>query len=464
MFLPRSVGGRVWAWQAILVTIGAGILLVPAMANGFPFVYDDTADYIVFTPRLYRSPYYGLFIFFFHLNTFIWLPVVAQALILSHIIWTWVRIEIDAKRQMLVFAAAIVLLTLFSSAPIMAAYLMADTFTAVMVLAIGLLVFRSDRLSTAERIYFFLLASLAAAAHVSHVSIAAALCAVLFLLQLAQGESLRQAGARLRLVAAAILLAMAANVLNSAVIHRMFTLSPAGSSFLLANLIEYGPARRYLNEACPEAGYKICAQLEQIPDNSFLMLWGTEFYNQLGGIPGMREEASRIVLATLKSRPGDVLDMVVQVVGKALLRRAPGAELAPIGNTYWFEDTLNKRFGPATLRSYRSSAQARNVVPRDMLSRVDAVIFPTSLAIVIGGMIFAAWYRRPEPVALGALVLGGFAVNTVLCAVASGVFDRYQSRVSWLLPFAAVLLVGRLVDARARCVGTLPQAADQARA
>jgi hypothetical protein len=59
-------------------------------------------------------------------------------------------------------------------------------------------------------------------------------------------------------------------------------------------------------------------------------------------------------------------------------------------------------------------------------------------------------------------VLGGFAINLIVCAVASGVYDRYQSRASWLLPFAAVLVVARLLDAQAGRIGKLPYAADQA--
>jgi hypothetical protein len=69
---------------------------VPAGARvdqRFPFVFPDSEDYLVFTPHLHRSPFYGLFIFFFHLNRFIWAPVLAQGVIASHLIWVLVRIH-----------------------------------------------------------------------------------------------------------------------------------------------------------------------------------------------------------------------------------------------------------------------------------------------------------------------------------------------------------------------------------
>jgi hypothetical protein len=59
----------------VAIVAGAISLLVPALINGFPFVFPDSQDYLVFTPHLNRSPFYGLFIFFVHLNHFIWAPV-----------------------------------------------------------------------------------------------------------------------------------------------------------------------------------------------------------------------------------------------------------------------------------------------------------------------------------------------------------------------------------------------------
>ena len=76
----------------VAISAGAAFLLLPALINGFPFVFPDSEDYLVFTPMPYRSPYYGLFIFFFHLNHFIWAPILVQAVIASHLIWVLVRI------------------------------------------------------------------------------------------------------------------------------------------------------------------------------------------------------------------------------------------------------------------------------------------------------------------------------------------------------------------------------------
>ena len=119
---------------AMAIVVGACFFSVPALINGFPFVFPDSADYLVFTPHIYRSPFYGLFIFFFHLDQFIWAPVLAQALIASHLIWVFVRIYAGQPRLRW-FASVVLILGLFSSLPFFVGFIMPDFFTAVIILA-----------------------------------------------------------------------------------------------------------------------------------------------------------------------------------------------------------------------------------------------------------------------------------------------------------------------------------------
>jgi hypothetical protein len=113
-------------------------------------------------------------------------------------------------------------------------------------------------------------------------------------------------------------------LLNNIVIHHSFALFPAGQSFLLANMIEHGPARRYLQETCPAADYKICRIAKSLPMTSHELLWAADAYRELGGFDGMREEAAQIVRNTFRSRPWDVLQMTVDtVVGSPFVTHAP---------------------------------------------------------------------------------------------------------------------------------------------
>ena len=156
---------------------------IPALVNGFPFVFPDSVDYLVFTPRIYRSPFYGLFIFFFHLDRFIWAPVFAQALIASHLLWVFVRIY-AGEPKLGWFALIVLTLGLFSSLPFFTGFIMPDFFTSVMILVFYLLGFQAAALGRGERLYFVLLACVAISAHISHLPQAIALAFLVVFLRI----------------------------------------------------------------------------------------------------------------------------------------------------------------------------------------------------------------------------------------------------------------------------------------
>jgi hypothetical protein len=211
-------------------------------------------------------------------------------------------------------------------------------------------------------------------------------------------------------------------------------------------MIEHGPARRYLQETCPAAGYKICSIAKSLPTTSNDLLW-TEAYRELGGFDGMREEAKLVVIGTLRSRPWDVLLMAVDTVGSSFVTHAPGAELTPLGNHSWMINVLTKKkFGLSTVRAYEDSLQSQDAVPRALLRAVDNISFPiAAVGLLISGILA---FRRgfQEATALAILVPAAYAINNTLCAFASGVWHRYQARVTWLFALAALLIIIQLIE------------------
>jgi len=137
----------------------------------------------------------------------------------------------------------------------------------------------------------------------------------------AAGLPPRFCGARIDTRGILSVLSTTAILLNNIVIHHSFALFPAGQS--LANMIEHGPARRYLQETCPAADYKICRIAKSLPMTSHELLWAADAYRELGGFDGMREEAAQIVRNTFRSRPWDVLQMTVDTVGSPFVTHAP---------------------------------------------------------------------------------------------------------------------------------------------
>jgi hypothetical protein len=305
-------------------------------------------------------------------------------------------------------------------------------------------------------ITFSLLACVAIAAHLTHPPLALVVIACIIVFQIAGHLAPRLILIRTGVASIPIALAILAILVNNIVIHRVLAIYAAGSTLLLANMIEYGPARSYLQEACPAAGYKICPAINDCLTNPHWgdwcepsgsrwvanrFLWNSPAFHQLGGFAGMRDEAGSIVAATIEARPWDVFDMAKRTAGSALVTHAPGAELEPLITDEWMVDVLSKKFGPSTVRAYKESLQSNGLIPRDFLRIVDNVTFPLALASMLTAGLFALRRGLWEAVGLVVLVFVFFVTNAVLCGFASGVFDRYQARMTWLFPLAALLTV-----------------------
>ena len=293
----------------------------------------------------------------------------------------------------------------------------------------------------------FLFACLATCSHIAHITMGAGLLALIAVLLALTGKSWRMVARRVGLLSLPIVLSAAALLLNNAVIHRAFTLYPAGNSLLMANLIEAGPGRRYLHDACPEAGYKICQIVDRLPRTANQLLWGGS-YTALGGLRAMEDEARTIVQATLRAYPEEVAAMVIHNFVAALHTHRPAYEFIPwTGEVPSMTALIDKKFGHEARDAYLGSAQSRGKVPRDLIGAVDDIAFPLSLLAFVWFSALALRRQMVEPACLAIIVACGFIGNALLTSAASGVFDRYQARLSWLFLAAGVLVWARLRDA-----------------
>jgi hypothetical protein len=446
-----------WTLTDVAVIVAASIaFLIPAFLNGFPFLYPDSGDYLVLTPQLYRSPFYSLFLLFAHMDRFIWNAVLAQALILSWMLFLLCRLY--SSRPVATFLVLVALLVPFSSAAYFASFLMADIMTPLMFLAMYIMAFHLSELPRIDRACVFLFACLATCSHIAHITMGFGLLALIAVLLALTGNSRRMIARRVGLLSLPVLLSTAALLLNNVVIHRAFTLYPAGHSLLMANLIEAGPGRRYIHDACPIAGYKICQIADRLPRTANQLLWGGPFA-ALGGLAAMEDEAGEIVSATLRTYPYEVALMVGRNFIAALQTHRPAHEfIAWTAEVPSMTDLIEKKFGRAARDAYLGSAQSTGRVPRDLIAAVDDIAFPISLLGFVWFSVFALRRQMIEPACLAIITVCGFLGNALLTSAASGVFDRYQARLSWLFLAAGVLVWARLREASRRSPQALRQA------
>lgn len=425
------------------ILAGAALLAWPAFVNGYPLVFSDTGGFLHQTLgplMIWDKPWiYGPMLHAFHWRVTLWLPLAAQALVVSHLLWLVARCcggTGPGWHLLLCLALAVT-----TTAPFSVALLMPDILAPVMVLALGLLGFAEDRLSRRERLWLGLLAMLAIAAHLSHLPVAGLLVWLVLLLRRALRPVLRVA---LPLLGAAALL-LATNLAG----HGRLALSPHGATFLLARLVADGPAARTIAAECPGAGWYLCAWAGRLPTHSDDFLWAPDspVNRDADGNPRMlggamlSPEAGAIVAATLRREP-------LAVLGHVLANGARQAVTAGAG------DTLGNRHLDATVArmlalGFPQAEQRRFATARQAGGGlVDLVVplAPLHAAALLAGLLGLLWaLPRPgldAPVrGLVLAVLLGVAANALATGGLSGVNPRYQARIAWLLPMLALVVL-----------------------
>lgn len=480
------------------ILAGAVLLLWPALLNGYPLVFSDTGGFLHQTLgplMLWDKPWvYGPLLHLAHWRVSLWPAAAAQALIVSHLLWLTQRVlagTAHPARHLLTCLA----LAALTTAPFTVAMLMPDVFAPVVILALFLLGPGRDRLSRGERAWLLLLATCGIAAHLSHLPIAAALVVVALLrvcletrhaacfqarrrpaappghrfqdtavdgraglragaglakqalCGLPRGRALRDAAWTAAPLIAAVALLLASNAIG----HGRLALSPHGATFLLARLQADGPATEVLRARCPDAGWYLCGFVDRLPMDANDFLWSPDSpVNRdaegqarfLGGAL-LSAEAGEIVGETLRAHPLAVIATALRNTLRQLVTVGVGDTLGPENLATALRPRLAEGFPPSELAAFDASLQRH-----DALRQAVAPLLPlydAFLLLVLPLLAWQAWraVRARDAVALGCLafILVGVLANAAATGGLSGVFPRYQARVAWLLPLAALLLI-----------------------
>lgn len=424
----------------LAILLGGGLLVWPAIANGYPLLFSDTGAFLaqLLVPfMVWDKPYvYGPVLAVVSLKLTLWLPALAQGLLLS---WVWWRVQAALRSVSAAWHLGVcAVLAVGTAAPWFAAMLMPDILAPLTVLALFLLAYDE---TGRRRWPLYLLAGFAIATHLTHLVIAAACLGVLLLLR-------PRAMPR---VAVPLLGALALLLATNLVGHGRFGVSPYGSLFALARMVGDGPARTYLTEVCPGAGYHMCSWVGRLPADSDEFLWDPKgpVWTSPDAPKGLAPEASRIVQATILAHPVAVARAALANTVTQLLT----LRLDEVIGDYWLDETVGFR-----LRNHYPAAEdARFQAGAQRHDRLRAIAAPLQtpqiMLLVVGavltlGVLVWSWRRDRRLFALAALCVVGILANAFATGALSGPHDRYGARIAWLLVLVPLLAIGqqRVID------------------
>ena len=482
------------------IGVAALMMMVPAIINGTPFYFGDVANYLglsrllmsddptqtiitVYSDPAYqqapqplevredllaraasylgaRSIFYALFLG----NTVDaltpWAPAFLQCLFVSTSVWVFLRTlwgAIAHWKYLLLMLA----LTWTTPVAIVSSKLMPDIFIAPMMLFIVALFVAWTRLSWTRRLWLAAGVFVPLLVHISHPPVAFAMTIAGFVLMWAVSRDMRAP-----LQAAALLVATlgAATIVKSA--GDAMTTTHLGVKlerppFMLSRVLEDGPGLHYLRDECADSDFEICKYADRIlavdpftageftlwditdPDESVYQVIDVESRAR------MREQAMDFAIAAIAREP------MLQVVesAKNFAAQLLSFKFEGTGTTLsWKYEFWEGRYG------WIGNNERLKWVPQDCIdhpsqrcgrfyhwlltppSALTACLSLALFAFVAYGFVVAHGWR---PSKLGGaeiaiiLVLCAILANAFVCGVFAGPFDRYQSRIIWLLPLIA---------------------------
>ncbi|CUH64307.1 hypothetical protein TG4357_01202 [Thalassovita gelatinovora] len=397
-----------------------------------------------------RSPWFGGFLLIGVVLADGAGPVLIQAALVLGVIGLTCRNVLGRSDFGPVIAAGLALLTPLA---LYTDYLMPDLAAGVAILALANLMLFDDRMGRGQWAFWAVMLTGTLLFHVSHVLVAAVLLVLSALVAWRCFGRLPRRG--IATVLAAIAICVAGQAGFSAMVKNHYGAAPMRPPFLTARLVADGPGFEYLTENCATEAFAICAYLDRMPGDELRAGRGTWYSNVLlwsddpqQGVyetasPEMRARLSgeqmRFTLAVLRADP-------VAVIGHGLsnaVRQFFRWRVDEIGDLYPGGFIAAPLIDPAPLLSIGPGLAFEPA----RLSPVYQVSTGLALLACALLLVLIARYPRDAQGGLGLMIviLLGLVLNAGVTGTLSGVDDRYQTRVVWLLGLVVVLAVVQLI-------------------
>ena len=435
------------------ILLGAVILSIVGLYNGYPLVYSDTGTYIYsgfdkFIPND-RPVVYGLFLRYSSLGVSAWFVIFLQNVITAFVVLKVLQLfNFKNKNFAGIYFSILLFLVLFTGIGWYSNQLMPDFFTPLVPLIIFVL-YKKKKLFNFSGILLLSLLILSLVSHFSHLLLGSVLVlgiiAARFFLSSLNQLSFR----RILTIAGFVLSSWLVLPSVNYIIERQFILSKGSHVFLMAHLNDTGILKKFLDENynTPEfADCKLCMYKDSLPGDLASFIWGGNILENTGGWADSKSEYDKIIRGTLvrpkylclniyRSLNYGFIQLTKNEIGQGLSAYNEGS--APYGQIQWrFNDELNNY-----LNSRQNQWNGVNLKLENLnLIHKALIIFSLFFLILLFTSSLSLGIDAKSKFFL-LIVIASIILNSFITAGLNSPCERFQARVIWLLPLALIIIV-----------------------
>ncbi len=360
------------------------------------------------------------------------------------------RLGLRSTRQQLI---TILLLGTATSLGFFTATLLPDVFGGLALLALIILALFRSEMAKPEQALWFAAIVIFSMFHKAFLLVDLALLFVIFLL------SFRKIVVPGMLPATiAVTLASAATLVTNPALERVVGVQIIDPPFLLARSIADGPAAQVLKNRCLSPVYVNCLVADSLPMTEEDYIWGNHIDparknppNWLQMPPATREAMSKeqaaIMVEVFRSYPiwqlrESIRNFVRQFHTVDLMEFRPRPDVEAATIRWGYADEIAR---------YRQGSVVSGGFPLAGLGAVWSLLYDLAILGVATLLLFRRRFLAnidQRLIITAMLLMVGLAINAAVNGMLSGVFGRYQGRVSWLAIFTLLLLAAKAVEMR----------------
>lgn len=455
--------------RTVLVLLAGTVLLsAPAIFNGFPLIFSDTGAYLTTafdgSLPLGRPVGYGLFLRYTGVGLWVWLPVLVQGFLLTGLMLRTAIVVLGKHPTLPASALTLSLLALFTGIGWYSGQLMPDIFVAGLVLAIFLLLY-DRKLHIAGKLMLVVLVYWFTFSHYSHVSLSLALLFTLGLLLFFQRRRRPESEVPRPILLLWPLVPTLMALLTFCLVNynngNGFKMTRSSHVFMMGRLVACGILEEYLDEACAESEYKLCAYKDRLPHSAGAFIWGGKSPFRKTGYWKSSEAEYNAIIGDIFSRPKYLIRFAwegLEAGLKQVFHLRIGEGLTPYRKNKAPYKAFEK-WMPEVLPAYTGSWQSEKRHDFELLNILHFALFAAAFVLLY---LLIGWRREwlpPNLLGFVWVVAFGFLLNALITGALGNVYDRLQARVAWLVIFAA-LLAFRMVQERSLRADSAASAVD----